>query len=189
MSSPNGAGRAKLMDPGDLAEFHALRGSSDPHQWAIGSRVEQAAIKYAGRIPIARVWREAAGEIECSVSQVRKCHDTWLGTDDDMRETFDVLTFQHFYWAVLYCENRDTRVHALSWCLDTAPDFGGRPAPAAKLAAKLRPAKDEPTWLELRERLTRAITNMQAVEENQRRHETLTAWLDVAEGWQEERSA
>ncbi len=179
----------KLMDPGDLEEFHALRGATDGHQWLTGAQVERAAIKYAGQIPLARIWREAAGEIECSVSQVRKTHETWCGTDDDLRESFDVLTFTHFYWAVLYCKDRAAIVRALSWCIESADLFGGRPAPAAKLAVKLRPAKDEPTWLELRERLTRAITNLQAVEDNQRRHETLTAWLDVAEGWQEERSA
>lgn len=171
------------LPPEALDELHALRGGDDAHQWAIGRKIEQLAVQYAGRIPLTRIWKDAAGAIECSRAQIRKCHETWQGTDDELRETFDVLTFEHFYTAVLYCPDRDARAKALAWCLDTAPDFGGRPAPASVLKKKLKKEPPEPTWTELQSRAVSALERLRDTAAG-RTHDRLNKIIGDVEGMQ-----
>src|SRR5258708_1085977 len=52
---PSDNGRHSLP-PAALDELHALRGGDDAHQWAIGRKIEQYAVEYAGRIPLTPTW-------------------------------------------------------------------------------------------------------------------------------------
>jgi len=172
------------LPPEDLDDLHAFRGAGDKYQWELGRKIEILAVKYAGKIPLTRIWKDAASAVECSRAQIRKTHETWLGTDDAMREEFDVLTFEHFYTAVLYCPDRDARARALAWCLDTAPDFGGRPAPASVLRKKLKKDPPEPTWTELQACAVAALEHLRDAA-NERSHERLNAILAEVEGMQQ----
>lgn len=172
------------LPPEELDVFHQFRGGEDKHQWELGRQVEICAVKYAGKIAITKIWKDAASAAEVSRAQIRKCHETWQGTDDDMRETFDVLTFEHFYTATLYCKDRNAVVKALAWCLDTAPDFGGRPAPASVLRKRLKKDPPEPTWTELQARAVGALERLRDATEGKRLHARLQDVLIEVEGMQ-----
>lgn len=172
------------LPPEDMDELHQFRGMADKKQWELGRRIEILAVKYAGKISLSKIWKDAASAAECSRAQIRKCHETWTGTDDSLREEFDVLTFEHFYTAVLYCPDRDARARALGWCLDTAPDFGGRPAPAAVLARKLKKAPPEPTWTELQARAVSSLEHLRDVA-HERTHDRLNKIIAEVEGMQQ----
>lgn len=163
-----------------LDAFRQLYGSGSKHQWDVGRVVDDALIEFAGKISANKIIRAAAKEMDLSRAQVLKCQTVWAGTDEQLRDEFDCLRFEHFAAVVRHVKDRADVHKWLTLATDPDGEFNGRFMPAAKLEAKIKAALGigpaEPTPGELLERAVRAVQNYQAVAEG-RGHERATRAL------------
>lgn len=172
-----------------LDAFRQYYGAGSKHQFDIGRVVDDALIEFAGKISANKIIRAAAKEMDLSRAQVLKCQTVWAGTDEQLRDEFEALKFEHFAAVVRHVKDR-AQVHRwLTLATDPDGEFNGRFMPAAKLEAKIKAALGigpaEPTPGELLERAVRAVMNYQAVAEG-RGHERATKALSVLEGINEQ---
>lgn len=165
-----------------LDRFRQHYGEAGKHQWAIGRDVDDAIVEFAGKFSANKIILAAKKEMDLSRSQILKCQTTWAATDEQLRDEFDMLTFEHFAAVVRHVKDRAQVRKWLALAVETADEYGGRFMPAAKLDAKLRkhlglmPA--EPTEAELLERAIRAVENYQARAAD-RNHERATKALEL----------
>lgn len=167
-----------------LDAFRQYYGAGSKHQFDIGRVVDDALIEFAGKISANKITRAAAKEMDLSRSQILKCQTTWAGTDEQLRDEFDMLKFEHFAAVVRHVKDRADVHRWLTLATDPDGEFNGRFMPAAKLEAKIKAALGigpaEPTPGELLERAVRAVMNYQAVAEG-RGHERATRALSELE--------
>ncbi len=180
MSHPNG-----LLPDAILDEFRQYRGAGDPNRWAIGDKLDDTAVEYAGKITLRQLYRAVALETELKVSTCRVLHETSRATAESLRAEFDVLTFQHFR-ELRYLDDDKLRRSYLDWCVKSADEFGGRPAPAAVLARKVQrelgTEPPAPTGAELAERAAGLLRRALEVENTpERSRAKWRAALDVLE--------
>jgi len=172
-----------------LNRWRQRYGGDSKHQWGIGQDVDDVLIEFAGKISANKIIRAAAKEMDLSRAQVLKCQTTWAGTDEQLRDEFDMLKFEHFAAVVRHVKDRADVHKWLTLATDPDGEFNGRFMPAAKLEAKIKAALGigpaEPTPGELLERAVRAVMNYQAVAEGCG-HERATRALAILEGINEQ---
>jgi hypothetical protein len=168
-----------------LDAWRQFRGAGDAHQWEIGDLIDAAVVEYAGRVTQARIYREASKTIEVSVGQVRKCRETAMATPASLRDEFDVLTFEHF--AKLRFDEPAEQRKWLAWCLDTAPSYGGRPAPAVVMERAIKTARGEkppaPTFADCARRAIAALERGKEVYEHENEYKAAVAALKLLDRW------
>lgn len=136
MSESNG-----LLPEAVLDKFRQHRGAGDSGRFTLGDDIESVAVEFAGRVTLTRLYREAAKQTGRATGTLRLYHETARACDEKLRAEFgDVLVYEHFR-EVRYLDDRAERKGYLAWCVDSAADFGGMPAPANKLAAKIKREK------------------------------------------------
>ena len=75
---------------------------------------------------------------------MRMLHETARASDEQLRGEFDEpLVFAHFR-EVRYLGDRVLQVAYLKWCIESADDYGGRPAPASILRRKIQRERGTP---------------------------------------------
>ena len=146
--------------------FRQYRGSTDADYFGLGDAIDAAVVELAGKVTAKAIYKQAAIETEYSIAEVRMLHETARAADSKLRAEFDdALTHAHFR-AVRYIDERAVQRGYLRWCLESADQFGGRPAPARKLAEKIQaergPQKPPPS---LSDWLDRARANLDKVYE------------------------
>ena len=150
------AQRSAVLPDSVLDRFRQFRGDGDDSRFSLGDEIETAAVEFAGKVTQRQLYKAAAIETDLSIAEIRLLHETARATDDSLRAEFlEPLTFQHFR-VLRFLDDRAQRRGYLRWCVDSADDFGGRLAPAAVLARKVRRElgvePPEPTAVELAER-------------------------------------
>jgi hypothetical protein len=168
------------LPPAMLDAFRQFRGASDANYFGLGDAVDAAVVELAGKSTQRRIYQAAAVESEYSIAEVRLLHETSRATPLSLRAEFeDVLCHQHFR-TVRYLDPEKQHFY-LKWAIESADVFGGRPAPAAVLAKKVR--KDmgleppAPTFAELLGRAVSALERARDACEDARRHDKLNALL------------
>lgn len=160
----NGNGHEAVLPDSIADKFRQYRGSTDRDFFGLGDEVDAAIVELAGQVTARHIYQRAAIETEYSIAEVRLLHETARAADGKLRDEFgDVLTHAHFR-AVRYLDDRALQRRYLCWAVESSDLFGGRPAPARKLAAKIQAErgiqKPEPTLGDL---LDRARTNLDKV--------------------------
>ena len=127
-----------------LEQLRSHRGAGDAGKWQIGDAIETFHVEAAGRVTLRRLYRAAAVETERSIADVRMLHETARASDEQLRGEFDEpLVFAHFR-EVRYLGDRVLQVAYLKWCIESADDYGGRPAPASILRRKIQRERGTP---------------------------------------------
>jgi hypothetical protein len=162
-------------------DFRQYRGDTDDYHWRLGDCIDNWVVEMAGKITQRRIYRDAAIETDLSISEIRVLHETARGTDAQLRDEFgDVLTHSH-YRVLRYVDDRSVKHGYLAWCVESADAFGGRPAPAAVLARKVKKEMGleppEPTFGELLARAVSALERARDACEDAKRHDKLNALL------------
>lgn len=168
-----------------LDRFRQHRGETDAAYWSRGDDVADAIAEYAAHGMQAKIIRAAALEMELSRGEVRVLFETARACDPTVRDEYgDVLTHSHFR-AVRYVDPPAKLRAYLALAVESAAAYGGRPMPAAKLAAKVRldlgHAAPDPTKAELIERAVRAVERVRAISENSSEHDALDRMMTQLE--------
>ncbi len=168
-----------------LDKFRQRRGETDAHYWGLGDDVADAVVEFAGKITQQKIIKAAALETDLSNGEVRLLFETARAFDQSLRDEFaDILTHMHFR-VLRYIDDRSQQKAYLTWCIESADAYGGRPAPAAVLARKVQ--KDRgieppaPTKAELIDRAVRAIERVRDISENEREHDALVRMVATLE--------
>lgn len=169
----NGNGHKPAADTGDLPEslLERLRshyGETDTAFWAMGDDIDDAVVESAGKLTQKRVYAIAAKEMNLSTAEVRLLHETARETDESLRDEFtEILTHQH-YREVRYLHDRAVKRKYLTWCVESADQWGGRVATAArlkkKIQAELGETKPDPTVGEILERAVAVLDRALALD-------------------------
>lgn len=162
-------------------EFRQFRGAADEHQWGLGQVAAKWVARLAGQMDQEDVEALAASDSECSLSQVRKCRQTWLAGEALGRldePEYDVLTFDHF--AKVRFQPPAVGRKYLNWAIASASEFGGRIASAARMARKMRedgvlPPLPTPTFADLRDGAAAAVRAAWKRAETDEQRDTLRA--------------
>lgn len=140
-SKPSGNGH-KLATPAlpepILDTFRQHRGGSDHTQWRLGDAVADAIVEMAGKVTQRRIYQAAAIETDYSIAEIRMLHETARGTDQSLRDEFDSVLVHAHYRVLRFIDDRGKKRAYLRWCVESADQFNGRPAPAAVLAKKVQ---------------------------------------------------
>lgn len=111
----------------------ALRGQQDTHQWAIGDFVAEIVDELTRRSKTATV-RALAQDIGIGYSTARKYEDCARTFPPRVRVDYqEVLTFDSFA-AAMYAPDP---LGVLRWAIESADEYGGRPAPVDVIRAKV----------------------------------------------------
>jgi len=118
----------------------ALAYKGDSSLWAIGRMARDLAIE----LPVSRnildqAIAQACGWKSSRARDVRSVATYYPNYNDNK---YSVLSFSHFRTA-MSAQGLDKSFAWLNWCLTSADDYGGQPAPVDVLAAKMRDAGDK----------------------------------------------
>lgn len=123
-----------------IDELAALAAEGDRSLWAI-ARIAQ---ELAEELPVKRAILDEAIAQACSwkSSRARDVRSVAMYYPRLIENEYPALSFTHFRTA-MSAKKLDRSMEWLSWCLNSADDYGGLPAPVDTLAAKMRDAGEK----------------------------------------------
>jgi len=129
-----------------IADLAALAAEGDRSLWAIARMAQEM----AEELPVKRAILDEAIAQACQwkASRARDVRSVAGYYPEASVELFPTLSFSHFRTA-MSARDLDKSLKWLGWCLSSADEYGGMPAPCDVLAAKMREAGDKiamPVW-------------------------------------------
>lgn len=154
-------------------ELLNLRGAEDDTLWVVGDKALELCAELPGvrevagrrvRVTKKMVRAAIADTVGCQPSTVRQRERVSEGYPPNVRAHYEPLTYTHFREAM----RASNCWVELQWCIDSADDYGGNPAPPRVLRKRIDAQlgkQPPPTPAERLDRAIRAVENYQAVAE------------------------
>lgn len=154
--------RPRFILPDEICnQIEALKSQEEHPRWEIGMISQELVDEFGGTHGKSIVRKAVAVEYGCSTSTVAdregmvRFYPRSLRDDSDFAHIFDVLS----YHQLRACKTAGpTRWQEYAdWAVESADDFGGRPAPVDAIRKKIKGvSRDDPNWI----RMTLRIANL-----------------------------
>jgi len=123
-------------------DLSALADGEDRSLWAIGRIAKTTAKELPKTVRRSALDEEIAQSCRWKASRARDVRSVVTYYPDQIEDEFPALSFSHHRCA-MSAGTLDRSLTWLNWCLSSADEYGGMPAPCDVLAAKMRDAGDK----------------------------------------------